>query len=296
MKKDQQTQARATFNEIADAWQKLSQKSEKYSLVQNRNALVLKELSSWPQCSRFLDIGCGTGQLVVEAASSGHQAKGIDYSSAMIDHCRDNARKAQVDAEFELISIFDVSTASKEYDVISALGFIEYLPRTQLDTFINKVTDMLAIDGKLLVGSRNRLFNVTSLNEFTDIEIELGNFDNLLRQAMAFQSAEAQDTSFTFLEAFVNAEPQPNSHPNTGVNVDTRYQYSPGEIYSRLQAAGYRLDAIYPVHFHAFPPQFKKDNLVEHERIARFIQEQAPSDIRVIPWCSTLIFVASRDI
>jgi SAM-dependent methyltransferase len=294
MIEDQQEQARSTFNETADAWQRQSRQIGEYSLIHNRNAVVLGELSAYPSGTQFLDIGCGTGQLVVEAANRGYRATGIDYSNTMIKYCLENARDAQVAAEFELASIFDTTTNDREYQLISALGFIEYLPQAQLDNFFKKVADMLAGTGRFLVGTRNRLFNVTSLNEFTDIEIKLGNFENLVRQSMAFQSVKASGDDLEFLDEFAGIEPQPDTHPNTGVKVDTRYQYSPGEISSRLQAGGYHLDSIYPVHYHAFPPSFKNEHLAEHERTACFVQERASTDMRLIPWCSTLIFSASR--
>ena len=296
MEKTQQSQALETFNQTASVWQQKSTEARTYSLIQNRNALVLDYLSTCQSNSRFLDIGCGTGQLVVEAARRGYEANGIDYSDTMIQYCLENARVAQVKAEFELASIFDLSPIRQEYDLISALGFIEYLSQSELELFLEKVLGMLSVNGKLFLGTRNRLFNVTTLNKFTDIEIELGNFDNLLRQAMAFQANGTPNLDLAFLKEFVGTEPQPREHPRTGVRVDKRYQYSPGEIYGRLEVVGYQLEHLYPVHFHAFPSAFKQDNLGEHERSARFVQDYAPTDLRLVPWCSTLIFVVSRNV
>jgi hypothetical protein len=212
----------------------------------------------------------------------------------MIEYGLRNAREANVVANFELSSIFDVSTSKREYDVISALGLIEYLPQPQLGEFFQIVSEMLVVGGTFLFGTRNRLFNVTSLNKFTNIEIELGNFEHLLRQAIAFQSSETKSRPLEFLKDFAGIEPQPDRHPNTGIDVDTRYQYSPGELYGRLQSSGYQLENVYPVHYHAFPPGFKEDYLVEHERAARFVQDHAPTDLRIVPWCSTLVFATSR--
>ena len=83
---DQQLQAQSVFNKTADLWQQKSQGSETYSLIQDRNELVLSELLTFPTESKFMDVGCGTGQLVMEAARNGYSATGIDYSESMIKH------------------------------------------------------------------------------------------------------------------------------------------------------------------------------------------------------------------
>ena len=292
MMANQQDQARAAFTETAEIWQRKSESKTGYSLIRDRNAVVLAELSRFPIGARLLDIGCGTGQLVVEAAKQGYYSKGIDYSESMIKHCVDNAVEAQVAAEFENTSIFDASGQDNSFDLISAIGLIEYIPQTLLDSFFHKVDALLASNGKLLLGTRNRLFNVTSLNEFTSLEIELKNFDNLVRQAIAFQSCNSPN--FEFLGSFAGIEPQPESHPHTEIDVDTRFQYSPGEIYGRMEAYGYQIEGIYPIHYHAFPPGFKQDHLSQHQKIAQFVQLNAATDLRLVPWCSTLIFAARR--
>ena len=294
MSKNQQEQALNTFNRKADQWQQQSQTDQDYSLIKSRNVIVLEELSKYPKGARLLDIGCGTGQLAIEAARLGYMSTGIDYSENMINHCVDNARKAEVKAEFELKSIFDISTADREYDVMSGLGFIEYIPQSMLNKFIARVGEMMPIGGKFLLGTRNRLFNVTSLNQFTEIELELGTFENLLQQAMAFQMEKSDSKDFSFLIPFAGTQPQPDTHPETGVEVATRYQYSPGELYARLRASGFKLNTIYPVHYHAFPPSIKQTHLDEHNRIAYYMQELSKFDLRTLPWCSTAIFSASR--
>ncbi len=296
MSTNQQEQARDTFNRKADQWQQQSNSEQDYSLIKSRNAIVLAELSTYSKGARFLDIGCGTGQLVIEAARQGYLSTGVDYSENMIKHCVKNTRNAEVTAEFELRSIFDISTDNREYDVVSALGFIEYIPQSMLDSFFAKVIQMLPIGGKFLLGSRNRLFNVTSLNKFTEIEVGLGTFENLLQQAIAFHLGEAHYKDFSFLLPFSRTQPQPDTHPETGVEVTTRYQYSPGELFARLQASGCQLNSIYPVHYHAFPPGIKQAHLDEHYRVAHHMEESSEFDLRTLPWCSTMVFSVSREL
>lgn len=295
IEKDQQRQAKKVFNEGADAWQKQSQYSESYSLIEHRNSIVMSELLEYPKCARLLDVGCGSGQLVIEACGNSYAATGIDYAREMIQHCLENATSAGVDADFQLGSIFDLSFAGSQFEVISALGFIEYLSQSELEEFFKLVGQLLTDSGRLLIGTRNRLFNVTTLNQFTQIEIELDTFDSLVQQALVFQDANLLNQGFEFLARFAEIQRQPETHPETGgIRVDTRYQYSPGELYHRLDCAGYDIDQIYPVHYHPFPPGFKSDHPDEHARVATYAQHHGARDKRLIPWCSTLVISARR--
>jgi 2-polyprenyl-3-methyl-5-hydroxy-6-metoxy-1,4-benzoquinol methylase len=47
----------------------------------------------------ILDLGCGTGQLTQEIASSGAEVKGIDLSQALIDRARNHYPHLQFSVE-----------------------------------------------------------------------------------------------------------------------------------------------------------------------------------------------------
>ncbi len=290
----QQQQAKNAFNDGAAKWQRKSAIKGVYSLIEHRNSIVLGELQKRPKRAKFLDIGCGTGQLVIEAGKNDYEAIGVDYAEEMIRHCNENRLIARTQAEFQFGSIFDLPVEKRSFEVVSALGFIEYLPQVQLEKFFLRVTDLISEKGLFLVGTRNRLFNITALNRFSEIEIELGNFENLTQQAIAFQDVSPTG-NLEFLDQFGRIEPQPETHPETGgIRVDTRYQYSPGEICHRLKRAGYVVERIYPVHYHPFPPACKSDHLEEHARVAAYAQQRAPRDLRLVPWCSSMIISAYR--
>jgi hypothetical protein len=48
------------------------------------------------------------------------------------------------------------------------------------------------------------------------------------------------------------------------------------------------------VHYHPFPPACKPDHLEEHARVAAYAQQCAPRDLRLVPWCSSMIISAYR--
>ena len=73
-----------------EKWQERTSASETYSLIHGRNRVVLKILRQTSKKRKFLDVGCGTGQLVREASQLGHDATGIDFSRSMINICEGN--------------------------------------------------------------------------------------------------------------------------------------------------------------------------------------------------------------
>ncbi|MCX5905464.1 MAG: class I SAM-dependent methyltransferase [Proteobacteria bacterium] len=48
---------------------------------------------------KILDLGCGTGEYVVDLAKAGYDVTGIDFSKGMLSMCEDNAKEQGVSAE-----------------------------------------------------------------------------------------------------------------------------------------------------------------------------------------------------
>ncbi|MFZ3102631.1 MAG: class I SAM-dependent methyltransferase [Desulfitobacteriaceae bacterium] len=78
----------------------------------------------------ILDVGCGTGSYVLEIASWGIQADGVDLSRAMIDIAKQKAREKASTARFYVGDMQDLNTSVEaSYDGIICLGnTIAHLP------------------------------------------------------------------------------------------------------------------------------------------------------------------------
>jgi 2-polyprenyl-3-methyl-5-hydroxy-6-metoxy-1,4-benzoquinol methylase len=285
----QQDQTRDFFHRIADRWQKQAIGSDDaYNIVNWRNQAVLSTLDELPTACRLLDVGCGTGQLAIEAAKRGLEAIGIDFAQDMIEQCMRNGREAGVNATFRCESFFQMSP-KKPFDVISAQGFIEYISSDELELFLARSAAALRPGGAAVVGSRNRLFNIVSLNKFTEMERQLGLFEALLEEAIAFQTSATQEAAFSAVTKLERIDPQPASHPDTGIGVDVRYQYAPSELIKRARAYGFAPNKIYPIHYHALPISSVASHPALHGRLATAIQELAPADSRFVPYASSFV-------
>lgn len=292
----QQQQAQTYFRSAASGWQRKAVGREaEYNLIDGRNQVVLSVLDTLPEARRLLDVGCGTGQLVVDAARRGIDATGVDFAKEMVDQCETNRRAAGVKATFIKASFFDLPIKTEHYDIVSAQGFIEYIAPDEMEEVFARSARMLRPNGALVVGSRNRLFNALSLNAFTSMELALGMLEALIRQSMVLHMSETQDAALAALREFERIDPQPKQHPGTGIGVDIRYQYTPAELICRLRTHGLAPHALYPVHFHGLPIKVKADHPGVHAELATLIGTIANKDQRIIPLCSTFVLVARKD-
>lgn len=117
---------------LQDAERIVSQAYERMSLSQhkwNRNTIheidfIISQLHS-QKIARIADFGCGTGRHVIELASRGYRATGIDFVSSYINFARDEARELPL-AQFELGDCRDYKTSASQdvilclYDVIGS--------------------------------------------------------------------------------------------------------------------------------------------------------------------------------
>lgn len=293
---NQQQQTKAYFEQVAEDWQSHAAGGEHgYNLVEARNNTVLSSIAKQDGVKRFLDVGCGTGQLVLQVAGKGIEAVGIDFAKDMIAHCESNREAAGVAATFLHASFFDLPLQADRFDVISALGFIEYISPEQLEEFLGRCFALLRGGGVLLVGSRNRLFNAVSLNEFTELEMALGTLDDLVTEAITLHLSASQGQALEALRKHERIYPQPATHPTTGIGVASRYQYSPAELSKRLRGQGFSPQTLFPIHFHGLPTAMKPDYPDVHSGLAALVEKVAPLDPRLLPYCSTFVLEARRD-
>jgi 2-polyprenyl-3-methyl-5-hydroxy-6-metoxy-1,4-benzoquinol methylase len=293
---EQQDQALQYFRSAALDWQsKAVNAAGAYSVIEGRHRAVLAVLDDMAGARRFLDVGCGTGQLAIAAAQRGLTAEGIDFAEAMVAQCEENARLAGVSARFTCGSFFDAEFEDGGYDVISAQGFIEYISPDQTDQFFHRCARMLRAGGALVVGSRNRLFNAFSLNDFTRLEVEMASLGTLIAEAMTLRSHPTSEALFAALRRHERTDPQPDHHPVTGIPVETRYQYTPADLICRLRRCGLIPAALFPVHFHGLPPQVGAEQPELHSRIALAAAQIGLRDHRLVPSSSTFVLEARRE-
>ncbi|MBN1688180.1 MAG: methyltransferase domain-containing protein [Candidatus Omnitrophica bacterium] len=118
---------------------------------------------------RIVDVGCGTGYLLVRLLQLGHDAYGFDYSDNMIRQAKDFLKKSDLNAERAVcadLSFLD-RFRSNSLDFVTAAGLVRYLNREEERKFYRKVRRVLKPSGRFVVTFTNELFDVWSFNRYT---------------------------------------------------------------------------------------------------------------------------------
>ena len=80
---------------------------------------------------RLLDVGCGSGQLVIPAARAGISATGIDIAPNLIQHARERAKKEGITAQFDEGDAEQLPYADESFDVVVSLIGAMFAPRPE---------------------------------------------------------------------------------------------------------------------------------------------------------------------
>ena len=291
----QQDQTKVFFKNNASQWQSKAI-DQVYSVINDRHRAVHRTLSNYKKGSSILDIGCGTGQLAIEAAENGYKALGIDFAEEMIDQAIINKEKAKSSAEFQVESVFNFKP-KQSYNVISAMGFIEYVSLDQLNVLLDFCYNNTTSNGSISIGSRNRLFNLTTFNDYTNIELKLGTINELIKESNICNNSGDRDTFLNTLREYVGSKNliQNDTHPITTIGVETRYQFTPSDLMHRIEAFGFKVSNIFPVNFHAFQPAIIDPKLLSiSKNIAELISVDEQTNFQLIPNSSSFVIEAQK--
>jgi 2-polyprenyl-3-methyl-5-hydroxy-6-metoxy-1,4-benzoquinol methylase len=291
----QQQQTKSFFKKAANDWQSKAENLS-YGIINDRHRAVHKTLKLYPKGSSLLDIGCGTGQLAIEASKLGYKANGIDFADEMISIAKNNNVKKKTSALFETCSVFDY-IPNRRFDVISAMGFIEYISLKQLDELLVFCFKNLNSNGSISIGSRNRLFNITTFNDYTDLEIKISAIGSLLEEAKICISSKDFDEFLIKLNKFskeVNLV-QNETHPITGIEVETRFQFTPSDLLKKIQSFGFNVTAIYGINYHAFGTATRNEEIISiGKEISELISDKYQSNFALLPNCSSFVMEAKK--
>ena len=286
----QQQETLSYFSSHADQWWDHAKggSPDAVNIIQQRNDYALHVISGRATTQSVLDIGCGSGDLVLDVARAGIRAVGVDFASEMIELARNRASEEHLPlAEFHCRSIFDFELNNPAYHCIAANGFIEYISVEQLKLTLRRVYQALNLDGSLVLGCRNRLFNLFSLNEFTSREIEEGSIEALLQESIALANGTDIDDLLTLEPA-----PIPRSETkqvNTGIDVSVRLQYTPVQLMGLLREAGFDTVDVSAIHIHPAVPRFKDSNAQVHTGLSTMLHKYSLDHRELIPQASSFM-------
>jgi putative AdoMet-dependent methyltransferase len=98
--------------------------------------------------TRLVDLGCGTGSLVIRAALRGAEAHGVDVSLGMLDYCRARADATGVAAHWHHAGFLDYRHRGPRADVVTTKSALPQLPDAWKQQALLNAANMLRPAGR----------------------------------------------------------------------------------------------------------------------------------------------------
>jgi cyclopropane fatty-acyl-phospholipid synthase-like methyltransferase len=98
---------------------------------------------------RVLDVGCGTGEHVMLAASHGAEAMGVDVAELAIERARAKAQQRGISAMFEVGDVLHLDRLARQFDVITDSGVFHVFDDEERLLYVNSVRSALRPGGML---------------------------------------------------------------------------------------------------------------------------------------------------
>lgn len=95
----------------------------------------------------ILDIGCGTGELLLHCFNNDFQVTGIDISSEMLKISKNTVPAAKL---YE-ISVYDIDQLNDKYDGILATYLFVHIPKNKINKVVKSLNNLLKKDGIILI-------------------------------------------------------------------------------------------------------------------------------------------------
>lgn len=287
---DRKHDTRAYFDEVGEKYGSFYQQGSNLAVYPSgpmREQKALRLVRQFKPSGNVLDAGCGTGHFACELARVGYTVRGIDLSEQMIhqaqDHWRQHGQHGQHgpranalgSASFSVGDVESLQFDDRSLDAVTSLGVIEYLDRD--DTALAEAGRVLKEDGVLVMAFRNRLFNLFSLNRYTQEEIDSGQIAQLLAeyQAEVAQSGNAwpaAELARQFAQHAAAAADEcgsaqtPTAPIPRPVPLPLR-QHTPAQARQSAARHGFQFRAMLYFHFHPFPPMFEKPDAQTFNRL-----------------------------
>jgi ubiquinone/menaquinone biosynthesis C-methylase UbiE len=180
----------------------------------------------------ILELGCGTGRLILPLARVGHAITGLDNSAAMLEVARNRieAEKAKVQQRIRLITGDMTSFQLEErYGlIVIAYNTLMHLTRQQVESCLICARHHLKPTGRLMIDVENPVVTADpSDDEFLVLErtaVEPATGNNIVQMSSSWVDQQAQTRHITWI--FDSSPREEGSIRRTVVNTDFHYLFA----------------------------------------------------------------------
>ena len=178
---DTQKNVEKHFHESSNDWVSIYSKQDHISKnIQDRKDIVLEYVDGLKlkENSKVLDIGCGTGITALDLLKRGFEVHGVDVAENMIarsnENCNEYVKKGK--ASFKIANIEDTDMESDQYDLVIAMGLIEYMDWERWA--LQEIHRILKPNGHLIITTPNRI----GLSHLTNPRVFIRNTKSSLKK------------------------------------------------------------------------------------------------------------------
>lgn len=307
------------FSRYAERWNQGHYNTDRwpstYPIGQRRVEVTLEKVveSLGRANGRLIDLGCGGGVLCVHAARLGFDVVGIDIAEGMLDEARKLAESVTARADqtgehcghidLRCCDVLQNDLETGSADAVTALGLIEYLPSDV--PFFAEASRLLRQGGVLVLSARNRLFNLTSLNDYTAAEMKDGGAAALLDEICGLATAGIDEPllrDFARRLSAVSADLEAAltvdlAHQSAGSSppgfVQVRRQHSPADLNAAAARHGFQTISFTGVHPHPLPSAWEHAAPRFYNLLASAFDGLASSPV-ALRWSSTTMAVFTK--
>ena len=97
---------------------------------------------------RVLDVGCGTGEHALLAASLGHDALGVDRSPRAVERARAKAANRALNARFLVADALRLSDLAEQFDTVLDCGLFHVLSDDERSPYVAGLTSIVPQGGR----------------------------------------------------------------------------------------------------------------------------------------------------
>jgi SAM-dependent methyltransferase len=97
---------------------------------------------------RVLDVGCGTGEHALMAASLGHDAVGIDLSTQAIDLAKAKATERGIGARFVVGDALRLVDLGDQFETVLDCGLFHVLDDDERERYIQSLAEVIPMGGR----------------------------------------------------------------------------------------------------------------------------------------------------
>lgn len=235
------------IKEYTNLYKKLNL-SKSYPADIKRLEIVIKLLKKYKP-KTIVDAGCGPGIPLIRIKENGFNIYGYDKAKNMVLEARKNLKEYKYDEELIFQDDFENPKNFKKnfFDCIIGLGAF-YYSKNFKKTILNQ-KKKLAKNGRMIFSLRNRLFDISTLNNYS------AKFLDDLYQTKYLKK--------NWNNKYNNLRKSFSSRKVTlNKNIDEKNVkstvHNPLTIASEMLKLGLKCEGIYFYHFHAFPPVFEE--------------------------------------